>query len=226
LKDNYYYQLVDYIRQFKGARPVPVSSGNTSIAIDGRFDEWGKVSPSFTDDKGDITHRNHPGWGRIKAYTNNSGRNDIVQAKVASNAGNLFFYVQTNEKLTPSNDSNWMVLYVNNGNVDQPNWAGFQYRVNKKRSGKKAIIERSSGGWIWQMIGEADMAIGAKEIEIRIPRQLLGINSNAYTLQFKWADNSVPDGKPMQFMDKGDTAPNSRFTYEYRHVDRKEPGSE
>ncbi len=224
LKDNYYYQLVNYIRQYKGARPVPVSSGNNTIAIDGRFNEWATVKPSYQDDKGDVTHRNHPGWGRIKAYTNSSGRNDIVQSKVASDKDNLFFYVQTSEKLTPSMDPNWMVLYVSNGNNGQANWAGFQYRINQKRSGKKAIVERSTGGWNWQKVGEAYIAVGAKEIEIQVPKQWLGITSNSYTLQFKWADNSVPDGNPMRFMDKGDTAPNSRFTFEYRHVNNNGAG--
>ena len=32
---------------------------------------------------------------------------------------------------------------------------------------------------------------------------------------FKWADNSTLTGNVMEFMDRGDTAPNDRYAYQY-----------
>ncbi len=38
------------------------------------------------------------------------------------------------------------------------------------------------------------------------------------TLDFKWADNLSSSGDPMEFMDRGDVAPNNRFNYRYQEL--------
>ena len=75
--DSYYYQMVDYIRRFKGVRERPPSSGRTRITIDGRFADWAEVTPEYRDTIGDTTHRDHKGYGDTH-YVDTSGRNDIV----------------------------------------------------------------------------------------------------------------------------------------------------
>ena len=80
--DNYYYQMVSYIRRYKGARPVPPVTP-APIRIDGRFDDWAAVGPEFRDPIGDPMRRNHPGWGSAGPYVDTTGRNDIVVAKVS-----------------------------------------------------------------------------------------------------------------------------------------------
>ena len=49
--DNYYYQMVSYIRRFKGARPLPAVRSRP-IRVDGRFEDWTGVEPEFRDDLG------------------------------------------------------------------------------------------------------------------------------------------------------------------------------
>lgn len=56
-------------------------------------------------------HRDHYGYCD-RYYTNNTGRNDIVGAKVARDADNVYFYVETADKLTPATDRNWMMLFI------------------------------------------------------------------------------------------------------------------
>ena len=58
--DNYYYQMVSYIRRYKGARPLPPVTPEP-IQIDGRFDDWAAVGPEFRDTIDDPMRRNHPG---------------------------------------------------------------------------------------------------------------------------------------------------------------------
>ena len=98
-QDNYYYQMVDNIRNYKGTRRIPVYNNYYSIKIDGNFKDWEEVKPVFHDDKDDTFHRHHPGYGRIKEYINNTGRNDIIKVKVAVE-DDYAFYVESSQTIT------------------------------------------------------------------------------------------------------------------------------
>ena len=80
--------------------------------IDGNFDDWALVQPEFRDAEGDTLHRSFPGIGSSGTYTDDSGRNDIVAAKVSVDASNVYFYVRTAGKLSPQSDANWMNLLI------------------------------------------------------------------------------------------------------------------
>ncbi|MCX7007679.1 MAG: hypothetical protein NTY53_10610 [Kiritimatiellaeota bacterium] len=99
--DNYYYQLVANIRRYKGARLLPPVVSQP-IAVDGRFDDWAKVQPEFRDAPGDTLPRLANGIGLSGSYTNLTGRNDIVAAKVSADTANICFYVRTAAKCTLS----------------------------------------------------------------------------------------------------------------------------
>ena len=79
--DNYYYQMADFIRRFKGTKPSPTFTTTDTIRIDGQTDEWKPVQAAYADDKGDIAFRNHFGYGRMGQLVNTTGRNDIVRRK-------------------------------------------------------------------------------------------------------------------------------------------------
>ena len=51
---------------------------------------------------GDPVHRNHVGWGDAGPYVNQTGRNDIVVAKVSYDQQYVYFYVRTRDPLSPS----------------------------------------------------------------------------------------------------------------------------
>ena len=77
--DAYYYQLVDYIRRFKGT-PVPEETSAPKTITMGKADGWADVTPNYRHYKGNTIHRDHRGrYDRY--YTNRTGRNDIVETK-------------------------------------------------------------------------------------------------------------------------------------------------
>ena len=82
--DNYYYQMVNYIRRYKGARPLPPASAPKSIDIAGPMCQWDDVAPEYRDTIGDTTHRDHPTYNTATRARNVTGRNDIVLSKVAA----------------------------------------------------------------------------------------------------------------------------------------------
>lgn len=214
--DNYYYQMIDGIRRFKGTRPVPVATENISVNIDGEFSDWKEAKPVFLDDEGDTFHRKHQGWGRIEEYVNNTGRNDIIEARVASSKDMISFYVKTAEPITSWKDPDWMHLYIRVEGGRQSGWEGFQFIANRyPGDGHTTTLEKCKGDWNWEKIADISYAYAGRELEIRIPMKQLGINSKTFTIDFKWTDNAQVDGNAMNGLDKGDAAPNARFRYRY-----------
>lgn len=213
--DNYYYQLVDNIRKFKGSRAITAHTRTAKINIDGKFNDWQNADAVYKDDEGDTFHRKHPGWGRIKEYVNNSGRNDITEARIISDKNIVYFYVKTAHKLTPWTSSNWMHLYLK-VNSNKPAWEGFNFAVNRKPiSSDITSVELSTGGWNWLDVAKINYAVKNNELELAIPKNVLGIKGSNFKIDFKWDDNSVTNGDSMQWLDQGDTAPNARFCYRY-----------
>ena len=161
--DNYYYQMVANIRRFKGARPIPpVEPG--PVAIDGRFDDWGPVQPEFRDTVGDPTHRDHRGWGKGTRYANQTGRNDIVAAKVSVDETNISFHVRTRDELTSPAGPSWMLLFIDADNDPKTGWLGYDFVVNRKAPGPAgATIERNVGGAIRMGVAPGDPRPGRRE---------------------------------------------------------------
>lgn len=213
--DNYYMQLVDGIRRFKGVRPIAVSHDFHTIALD-NFDAWSKVTPEYLDAIGDVTHRDWDGW-KGHHYTNAMGRNDIVSAKVACDAKNIYFYVHTQEKLTPHTDLNWMQLLIDSDQDAKTGWHGYDFVVNSKVvSAAQTTLRRLSDGKTWPVA----YRVYGDEMMIVIPRPLIGqANLNETAFDFHWADNvPVGSGDIADWWYDGDSAPDGRFNYRYENI--------
>jgi len=213
--DNYYYQLVNNIRKYKGGRSIPRYKKTNSVAIDGNFQEWKNVEAVYTDDAGDTFHRKHEGWGREKEYLNTSGRNDIIESRVTSDLKNVYFYVKTKAPLTHWRSEDWMKLFISIKDSRKPNWEGFHYIVNEQPSeGTMTISSFKQNGGIDQA-RRINYRTGSHELELAVPKQILGIKGSSFTLDFKWADNFPTGANAIAWLDQGDAAPNARFMYRY-----------
>ncbi len=216
-QDNYYYQFVDFARRYKGACPQPPAGPQVTIKLDSDFAQWQAVTDFYRDNLGDVKHRDFPGIGSVGNYVNTTGRNDIVESKVARDAANLYFWARTSEPLSPRSDSNWMALYLNIDGDPKTGWHGYDFVVNRRavREGTTGL-ERCRGGWDWQPLAEVPLRVEGDQLMVSIPRKLLGLDtSKPLSLQFKWHDNMQVEGDIMEFTVSGDAAPNDRFNYLY-----------
>ncbi|MCX6903300.1 MAG: hypothetical protein NTW03_07450, partial [Verrucomicrobia bacterium] len=215
--DNYYYQMISYIRRFKGARALPPTR-TRPIRMDGHFEDWAGVEPEFRDDVGDPVQRDHPGWGKGSRYVNKTGRNDIVAAKASCDAANVYFYVRTREPLSPCADPNWMLLFINADGNPTNGWLGYDFVVNRTGlTPQRTTLEQQQGeGYHWGAPVEIEYRAVGHELELAIPRAALGLTSRPATLDFKWADNIPQTGEASDFTLYGDAAPNDRFNYRAR----------
>ena len=213
--DVYYLQLVDNVRKFKGMNAPEKASAPKTVKI-GKADGWDDVAPYFASYKGNTMHRDHRGRYN-QYYTNNTGRNDIVGAKVARDADNVYFYVETADKLTPATDRNWMMLFIDVDRDKATGWNGYDLIVNRTSPhGKKAVIEKNVGGrWEWEAVGESKFAVNGNKLELAIAKQLMNLTGDDVDIEFKWNDNMQENGNIMDFYVNGDTAPGGRFNYVY-----------
>lgn len=215
LQDDYYYQLVDFVRRFKGARMDPPVSRRT-IDIDGGFRQWAAVKPEFLDDVGDPVHRDAEGWAG-KIYRNDTGRNDIVAAKVAYDDRSIYFYVRTDRALTPSTDPNWMLLFLDVDANPRTGWLGYDFVVNRSVGTDATMLQRNEdNAYRWSDVSPVPYRVSGNELMIAIPRAALGLGPGAHTIDFKWADGILQSGEPSDFTLNGDAAPNDRFNYRAR----------
>ncbi len=215
--DAYFYRTVDFIRRYKGARTLP-AVGAQRIRIDGKFRDWQNVTPEYRDTVGDPVHRNHPGWGNVGPYVNQSGRNDLVAAKVSYDAKNIYFYARTKDPLTPSTDPNWMLLYIDADQNPKTGWLGYDFVLNRTHvRSKLTTLERCQGNaGAWGNPVDIDFRAVGNEVEIAIPRAALGLAGKRQGLDFKWADNIQQTGDASGFTLNGDAAPNDRFNFRAR----------
>ncbi len=212
--DAYYYQMAANIRRYKGVgRPEPPSQPLT-VTVDGAVDEWKDVKPVYETPPGNTLHRNHPGW-QGEHFTNTTGRNDFVSTRVARDTENLYFLVETAGNMTSSSDPGWMWLFIDTDRNRATGWEGYDYMLNRVApSGETTTVERSTDGWNWTKSGEATFKVSGKQMEIRIPRNILSLG-NKVNIEFKWADNLQEAGDIMDFYLSGDVAPAGRFNFVY-----------
>lgn len=210
--DDYYYQFVSYVRRYKGARPLkPLVS--KPIRVDGRFEDWSGVMPEFRDTLGDPVKRDHRGWAAQVRYTNASGSNDLVAAKVSWDATTVWFYARTREpmRLPSSVETNQMLLFLDIDSDVRTGWLGYDFVIG--HAGGKSLERNRSGQFAWSPAGTVDFKVSGSEMEISIPWAALGLAGPPRTLDFKWADNCIEKGDWTDFTLNGDAAPNDRFNY-------------
>lgn len=218
LADNYYYQMVSFIRKFKGTRAVPEASGEKTIDIGASASQWDDVSPRYIAYRGNTFDRDCDGYGSTH-YTDTTGRNDIIYAKAARDKENISFMCRCAADITPfEKDTGWMRLYIDIDGSSAPAWNTFNYIVEPQEDGTAFVMEYSGtrNDWSWNRIASVPYSVDGDTIQLSIPRSALtGLENDTFTVNFKWSDNTCIDGDIMDFYVHGDVAPGGRFKYVY-----------
>jgi len=216
--DNYYYQLVDYVRKYKGARPLPKPSSPRSIDINGPFDQWKDVLPEYRDHIRDTYPRDHAGYNNYTYFKNSTGRNDLLVLRVARDEKNVYFYARTREPISSYTDPNWMMLFINMDRNHRTGWQGYNFLVNRRvKDAETATLEFTKNGWNWEPWAEVKYRVEGNELMLAVARQSLGLatDENDLEFEFKWVDNIQNEDSIDEFTLNGDSAPSGRFNYLY-----------
>ena len=123
--DAYYLQMVENIRRYKG-----VDKAETTIpfrAESSLMDGWDKL-PGLRHFSGSVLPRD--GECFEGSYQDNSGRNDILETKVAQDAQNWYFYARTADSIVPDDGmGEWMRVYVRTGEEEEST-TGYTHCLN------------------------------------------------------------------------------------------------
>lgn len=217
LGDEAYMKLAHYIRLFKGSRVVEGANGAHTIDIDGSFSQWDSVSPAYYDTTGDVTHRDALAYAGYTTLVNTTGRNDFDTLKTAYDEENLYFYAKTVDALTEPPSENWMTLFINTDQDAETGWNGYDYVFNRSLiDASTGMLQRNVGNeWEWEDVAAISFRAEGNQLQLAIPRELLGLSGQTLSFQFKWADNTEESGNIMDFYNIADVAPDGRFAYQF-----------
>ena len=227
MMDNYYNQMVDNIRRFKGVRTPPKFKQTATMNINGHFEKWDKITSFYKSDKNGYAQRNYEGFGAGNApgravnrgkYYNMTGNNDFKEVKVARDNKNLYFYIETYNDL---NLIHTTTLYLKTA---QAKGADFDFKIELAGGdGKTLTLERCQGGQNWTDVAQAIIpyATAENKLELSVKISDLHLNANEVNFEFKLFDykqdgvNEIDEADAMKFYLFGEAAPNARFNYVY-----------
>lgn len=214
--DNYYLQLVENIRRFKYEPFVKYKKEMFSIDIhDGISPIWDFVKAQYQELTEDAIKRNFEGAVSGLTYVDDSARNDINIVKVTHDEENVYFYIECLNEITERqlNDTKFMNLLLKSKDT-KDNFIGFNYVINRSVSNGKASIEKCIGGYNFEKVGDADISINGKVLQLSIPRSIIETNEDC-DLEFKVTDNITNPEDVMDYYISGDSMPLGRMRYGY-----------
>lgn len=216
--DNYYLQLISFVRRYKGMEVPSEPADYKTIDINGAFDEFADTA----------CYRDFPNGGTVRDcdgydthYHDESGRNEIVECRVSHDEENLYFYAKTSNPITRyDHQSTWMNLFLNIDGTDG-GFYGYNYVVNEYQytdnltSLSKCVGEtKYKEPDAFEVIKAVDYRFEGNELAVCVPKEAVGIKvGEPFKLQFKWADSKTEIFKMEDFYTKGDCAPIGRLNY-------------
>ncbi len=212
--DNCYLQLVANVRDFKGngtqsARNSDVDNGTDLFDLS----NWEGIV-SYRDLVGETEPRAALGAGG-NYYTNDTGRNDIEEIRVASDGEYLYFLVTTVDDITEKtqNDTRWMNVYIG-VEGQEGGWNGLQYVINRSLDGTTSSLDKIENG-AYSSAGTCTTIVSGNKMLVRVAKSDLGISGSEFGIQFKVADNLQKDFDITDLYTNGDCAPIGRINYSY-----------
>lgn len=217
--DTYYLQLTSNIRRFKGTYPMQRASDEKQIDVKGGFSQWKDVTPYYKNPKGLAAKRDCAGFAG-SYYKNESGRNEIIGAKVTRDENNVYFYAECTNDITKPDGDGWMTLLLNVEGNDEKSWNGYNFAINRlcPKSGKASVEKYAptseENSFTWETVGQCRVTVRKNKLMLEVPRALIGCE-DAFDIRFKWSDN-MQTPTVMDFYLNGSSAPYGRFNYRYK----------
>lgn len=214
--DNYFYEMAEYIRLYKGVSPLPGSTAAFDVDMSGDLSEFNAIPALYLDTKGDTAHRDGGSIGSLYRYVNTTGRNDLLEARVSKTGKTVYFSIDCADTVITDDGADWMNLYLNVDRSCDTGWEGYDFVINRSRDGSTCTVERFTGR-DWESaraVGSAAYRVSGSRMVIAVDAELVGLDTRD-SFDFKWADNAAVEGNVMKFMTLGDTAPNDRFRFRY-----------
>ena len=216
--DNYYMHWIAKIRQYKG---LGVQRRDGARHFDfGQPTAWAAMMARYRNYPGMAIHRDARGFDG-RQYRVSSGRNDIVEARMAHDDENLYLAVQVAAPLTPATDGRWMMCFLGTEGEGRPRYLGYDFVLNRHSpvDGMATLERRTTTGW--EVVATCRLVCHGNEVQVEVPFAALGLDAGCPgALHFKWSDNQTdavqePSQTAAAFYVEGCCAPVGRLNYVY-----------
>lgn len=195
--DNYFMQLVNYVRRYKGISSIAQADTET-------------VYYNFSD--GDFS-REAEGYGQL--YVNKTQRNAITQICVSCDGAELQFRITTKKPISENRTGSWMKIYINTHES-----SGYNFVLNHNPTDNGiTTLARIKEGLDGTDFTQAHYTVCDNELIVSVKLSDLDVSDN-FTLWFKVADSTAPLQTIEDFYDKGDAAPLGRLNYVYKYKNK------
>lgn len=224
--DNYYMQLIDYVRRYKGTPETVRETEHVTASAEDSFERFLKSKVVYRDFPSGAAPRECEGYSAV--YRDNSGRNEIVECRAVHDEENLYFYARTTSDIEPCDyHSAWMTLYLNvslkgegYGGCDT-RWYGYNYVANAypfsdsfTSLSQCTEAVRALEPDTFKIFSQIKYKLEGRELMMEIPKALVGLDAGSdFRILFKWADCREPITRMEDFYTKGDCAPIGRLNY-------------
>ncbi|MHB1154689.1 MAG: glycoside hydrolase family 71/99 protein [Eubacteriales bacterium] len=204
--DNYYLQLISYIRRYKGTSPCVTAKLGETI--------------NYRDFPCGAFNRSNKGYSTY--YKDESGRNEIIGATVTDNGDNLVFTAETASPIEKYDfHSNWMNLFIDVDGSSQPSFYGYNYLLNTYQFTDTTTCiarctenSRTIESDTFKLFSLIEFNYNKNKISLTVPKNLLNLpDTNVYKLRFKWLDSKSEVTRMEDFYTKGDAAPIGRLNF-------------
>jgi hypothetical protein len=113
-----------------------------------------------------------------------------------------------------------MMLYLNTDGNYKSGWLGYDFIINRSNvTAKTTTIEKNAWGkYAWDNPTVIPYVVKGNQLELSVPRSVLGIKQLPAFIDFKWADNIQQTGDATDFSLNGDVAPDDRFNFRAKFI--------
>ena len=217
-EDNFYMQLCKNIKEYKSEKleDTRVKSAEISIPMIEDTTEWNKVKSVFKSVGRDNTPRASIGAIPSIKYTQDAARNNIYEIRVTENETHLLFYIKTDDVIAQreDGDTGWMNIFIGTGELELKGWCGYEYVINRKASGGKTTVDKLNADFSGETAGEGTYFMSGNILQVKIPKEALGIEGNA-NIYFKVADGIEHPDNITDYYVSGRSLPMGRLSYRY-----------
>ena len=215
-QDAFLVQMILNIRKYKGLSDSLPAGEFSTIDIAGDPGQWNAVKQVYQNIDTQMPGRTAYGAAKTVLYTQVPPRNPLQEIKVCHDEQNLYFYIRSREDITPDDGKgNWMNLFIGTGNPSLKGWEGYEYLVGKESTNGTRTVERLGKDFAKSRVGTAEYAIRRNILQMKLPRELLGLSPKQGGFYFKVADGIEHPNDIMDYYISGVSLPLGRFSYVY-----------
>ncbi|MBO4327458.1 MAG: hypothetical protein J5950_09320 [Clostridia bacterium] len=214
--DNFYLQLCDNIRRFKGVANVsPASQPLKSIDIDGDPGQWDPVSASYVALSQTVRERNARSVDLKTSYKQPAPDNNIQEIKLAHDKSNLYFLIRCENDVAVSDDPSWMNIYIGTGELELTGFCGYSFLADCTPDGGSLYLLNEKGEGT--EAGSVRTSVSGKYVQVCVPLKALGIGklSACRGVYFKVTDGVEDPGNILDTYISGKSLPMGRLSYYY-----------